>query len=269
MNNSGCWKVRASPRAARKRGDACVTSSPRSHTAPSLGRCRPESTPSRVDLPAPFGPTSPAMRPGSTSMDTLESAVSPPKRTVMPLAARGRSRRRRWGRATRRCRCRGRSRRHTLGHSRRHAGLLPRQGVTRLVLDRAQAPGCAGAGCSRPARRRGIWQPRWHRVRRGSRGDRSATWPTAELEERGREDEHDPGDQRGGRRAHPMVTSTASHTIPMNVKNSCWAERWSGPWRRARRRWRPRRRPSEPTITFIWTTLMPEVRAPPRSSVRR
>src|SRR5438552_10244409 len=34
-----------------------------------------------VVLPAPFGPISPAMRPGATSKDTPSSATMPPKRT--------------------------------------------------------------------------------------------------------------------------------------------------------------------------------------------
>ena len=63
-----------------------MTSSPRRCTRPALGRTRPESTPRSVDLPAPFGPTRPAISPGCTWMETSESAVSPPKRTVTPSA---------------------------------------------------------------------------------------------------------------------------------------------------------------------------------------
>ena len=85
--SSGCWNVRARPRLARARGEEFVTSSPHSCTRPVFGRSNPDSTPNRVDLPAPLGPTRPAIRPGSTSMETSESAVSPPKRTVTPEAA--------------------------------------------------------------------------------------------------------------------------------------------------------------------------------------
>ncbi len=87
MKSSGCWNVRARPRPARDRGEAPLTSSPPSQTRPALHRCRPESTPSSVDFPAPFGPTRPAMDPLATSIETSESAVSPPKRTVTPWAA--------------------------------------------------------------------------------------------------------------------------------------------------------------------------------------
>ncbi len=85
--SSGCWNVRANPRFARARGEVCVTSSPWSVTRPAIGRCSPESTANSVDFPAPLGPTRPAMAPGLTARDTSESAVSPPKRTVMPAAS--------------------------------------------------------------------------------------------------------------------------------------------------------------------------------------
>src|SRR5580700_6657540 len=57
-------------------------------TRPVTGRTSPEITPKSVDLPAPFGPTNPTMVPGGTSMETSDRAVSPPKRTVTPVAAR-------------------------------------------------------------------------------------------------------------------------------------------------------------------------------------
>ena len=89
--SSGCWNVRAKPFLARARHDALVTSSPRRCTCPAFGRRRPERTARSVDLPAPFGPTRPAMRPGCTSRLTCERAVRPPKRTVISLAARAAS----------------------------------------------------------------------------------------------------------------------------------------------------------------------------------
>ncbi len=75
---SGCWNVRASPRSARSCGDAWVTSSPSSRTSPCEGRTRPERTPNRVLLPAPFGPTRPTSSRGGTSMVAESTASSPP-----------------------------------------------------------------------------------------------------------------------------------------------------------------------------------------------
>ena len=43
----------------------------------------------QVDLPAPFGPMSAWIVPGSTVNETSSSAVIPPKRTVRPSATSG------------------------------------------------------------------------------------------------------------------------------------------------------------------------------------
>ena len=62
--SSGCWNVRARPRlrSGPRRGVRDVLTL--EETRPVFGRSSPESTPSRVDFPAPFGPTSPAILPG-------------------------------------------------------------------------------------------------------------------------------------------------------------------------------------------------------------
>src|SRR5262245_61391776 len=59
-----------------------------SRTAPRCGRWKPESTFTRVVLPAPLGPISPRISPPRKAIDTPSIAVSPPKRTVRCSAAR-------------------------------------------------------------------------------------------------------------------------------------------------------------------------------------
>ena len=84
MKSSGCWNVRARPLRAR----ACGVDHGRdvlagqSRSAPPAGRSIPDITPNSVLLPAPFGPTRPAIVPGSTATLTSDSATRPPKRTV-------------------------------------------------------------------------------------------------------------------------------------------------------------------------------------------
>ena len=164
MNSSGCWNVRASPRLARACGAAWVTSSPRAGPGRRWVAAGPRAPPNRVDLPAPFGPTRPTIVPGGTSMRHSERAVKPAE---AHSDAGGRAARRR--RAVRR-------RRSRPGIGRRgHDGRLrdPGDGVDRgargarsTVVDQRVAarrvgPGAAapdgGAGCTRPARRRGTW----------------------------------------------------------------------------------------------------------------
>ncbi len=86
--SSGCWKVRASPRSARRCGRARVTSSPSSRTVPAVGLRRPESTPNNVLFPAPLGPTRPTMVCGGTVNSTPSTATNPPNRTVTPRQER-------------------------------------------------------------------------------------------------------------------------------------------------------------------------------------
>ena len=64
-------------------------SRPRRPAAPArCGLIKPDRTPNRVLLPAPFGPTSPTMVAGGTARSTSLSATRPPKRTVTPMHAR-------------------------------------------------------------------------------------------------------------------------------------------------------------------------------------
>ncbi len=205
--SSGCWNVRASPLLARARGDAWVTSSPWSHTAPALGRCKPDRTPRSVDFPAPFGPTSPAMPPGCTSMETSDSARSPPKRTVMPLATSaavvvGRSGRGRslGGRHETRSVIRGApSTAPTPDRRAQVAGRLiartrrlepQQQGLEPPALLGQCAVGVLGCGdrAEAEADLKRVGEPR----RRGP----------VEGEDRVREHQHQTGDQRSGGRAH-------------------------------------------------------------------
>ena len=53
-----------------------VESSPRTSNVPPVGRTRPSSIFSVVVLPAPFGPRSPWMRPGSTRMETSSHRIA-------------------------------------------------------------------------------------------------------------------------------------------------------------------------------------------------
>ena len=107
-----------------------------------------------------------------------------------------------------------------------------------LAADIAPSPKSTGVHVGRPGREVVLGEGRQHHERRPGRGA-PRRWS-----------------------ARPMVTSTASHTMPAKVANSVWAERPSGPSRRAPAD-RPRSvPPSAPAMTFICTTLMPEVLAP-------
>src|SRR5205085_12011804 len=61
---------------------------PSNSTVPYEGRSRPESTPKRVLLPAPFGPTRPTTSASGTDRSTLLTAARPPKCTVILEQAR-------------------------------------------------------------------------------------------------------------------------------------------------------------------------------------
>ena len=58
-NERLCWNVRASPARARRCALQPVTRRPASSTLPAVGKSKPESTLTSVDLPAPFGPIRP------------------------------------------------------------------------------------------------------------------------------------------------------------------------------------------------------------------
>ncbi len=51
---------------------------PQTSTLPALARTSPQAIFTSVDLPAPFGPSSPTSCPSSTSRSTPESAVTRP-----------------------------------------------------------------------------------------------------------------------------------------------------------------------------------------------
>src|SRR5581483_11947837 len=72
-----CWNVRARPRRPRRCGGQRVTSWPSSSTVPAVGRSKPVSRFTSVDLPAPFGPMRPTTSPGSSSSVTSRSAWTP------------------------------------------------------------------------------------------------------------------------------------------------------------------------------------------------
>jgi hypothetical protein len=65
-----------------------VTSRPRSRTRPASGASAPQIWAISVDFPAPFGPISAWISPGTRVIDTLSVAVSAPKRRVRPRVSR-------------------------------------------------------------------------------------------------------------------------------------------------------------------------------------
>jgi hypothetical protein len=76
------WKVRAMPRSAIRCEGSAVSSASPYRTTPVVALYAPPSTLMQVDLPAPLGPISAWMVPGSTVKETSDSAVMPPNRTV-------------------------------------------------------------------------------------------------------------------------------------------------------------------------------------------
>src|SRR5205085_784705 len=62
--------------------------SPLNRMRPAVGRSTPVRQLNKVLLPAPFGPMTARISPGSTSNETLLSAVKPPKRSVSPSVRR-------------------------------------------------------------------------------------------------------------------------------------------------------------------------------------
>src|SRR5882724_4798968 len=76
------WKVLAMPRRVMAWGRSPTTLRPSSRIRPALGRRKPVTRLKAVVLPAPFGPMSPRISPGSTSKERRETARSPPKSLV-------------------------------------------------------------------------------------------------------------------------------------------------------------------------------------------
>ena len=237
------------PGSARARGETFVTSSPCSHTRPALGRSRPDSTPRSVDLPAPLGPTRPAMR---ARLD-LDGDVGERRE---PAEADGDARRPPGPSVRRRSAVALVDRRNG---GRRHETLLrdlgapsrPARGPPPTVrpVDELRVTAASGAeaqdqppqlaAAARPGRRRGTWPPRWHRGRRAP----AARWAHRHgrevvLRQRRREDERQPGDQRRGIRPH---TDRDQHGQPDDAGEGgelARAGTSSAPGRAARRRCR-------------------------------
>ena len=82
------WYERAIAFFEMRCGGSPVMSSPSKMIRPVVGRITPVMQLKNVDLPAPFGPMMARISPGCTVMQTLLSAVSPPKRTVRPSTRR-------------------------------------------------------------------------------------------------------------------------------------------------------------------------------------
>src|SRR5262245_51665794 len=68
------------PQARASCGVAKSTRPPSKRISPSSQRCTPEIALMRVDLPAPLSPASATTSPACSSIDTLSSACTPPKR---------------------------------------------------------------------------------------------------------------------------------------------------------------------------------------------
>src|SRR5919202_990726 len=75
------------PPRQRAAAPARVTSSPAKRIVPASGRRTPLTTLSRVDLPAPFGPTMPNASPGATAKVTSSSTASRPNRLPTPVTS--------------------------------------------------------------------------------------------------------------------------------------------------------------------------------------
>jgi hypothetical protein len=72
------WKMQTTPAACAAAGDAKVTGWPSSRISPSSGATTPDMILIRVDLPAPFSPSTAWMRPASTVRPARCSARTPP-----------------------------------------------------------------------------------------------------------------------------------------------------------------------------------------------
>ena len=74
-----CWKVRARPSAATRRGGKCLAGAPNRRMCPELGGSTPLTTLNSVVLPAPFGPISATISLACTVKLTSRFAARPPK----------------------------------------------------------------------------------------------------------------------------------------------------------------------------------------------
>ncbi len=79
-----CWKTMPTPAAIASAGDPRVTASPLISIVPESGRWTPYRIFMRVDLPAPFSPTTAWMVPRRTVRLMSSLAITPGKRLPMP-----------------------------------------------------------------------------------------------------------------------------------------------------------------------------------------
>src|SRR5207302_6110055 len=79
------WKVRAMPLRATRWTGKPVIFSPAKTTSPACGFSTLVIRLNSVDLPAPFGPMTARISPGSSCMSSASTAMSAPKRRVSPL----------------------------------------------------------------------------------------------------------------------------------------------------------------------------------------
>ena len=86
------WNTTPTPAASDSPGSRGANRSPRSCTSPPSARSTPEMTLTRVDLPAPFSPSSACTSPGWTSKLTSCRACTPANALLRPLAVSSRSR---------------------------------------------------------------------------------------------------------------------------------------------------------------------------------
>src|SRR3954468_22847993 len=82
-----CWWTMPMPAAIAAVGVLNTTGRPSSRIVPSSGWCMPYSVFIRVDLPAPFSPTTACTSPRPTVRLTSEFATTPGKRLVIPLSS--------------------------------------------------------------------------------------------------------------------------------------------------------------------------------------
>jgi hypothetical protein len=84
-NSEMIWKVRTTPRATRRSGEALVMSVPKRRMVPAEGCKMPVIWLTRVVLPAPFGPINAWRAPGSSARFTFCVTLSAPKFLWRPV----------------------------------------------------------------------------------------------------------------------------------------------------------------------------------------
>ena len=84
---SGSWWTTRMPASCASRAEAKRTSRPSTRIVPASGACSPSRMRSRVDLPAPFSPTSAVTLAGGRSRLTPLSAWTTPNRLAIPRTA--------------------------------------------------------------------------------------------------------------------------------------------------------------------------------------